>query len=244
MFPAMEALNLDKSRMHYVIADPNGTSTVWAVWHDGTAWMCQDASYYAKAKHNNDPGYQDDNETVIFPSNLSYSEQADSEPDGVRSNGCGLGKDLGNSSLGKYIGNLGGSGTFVVYQSTDEYNRLHYLEESLANLIYEMADVNDQNRITLTRFSRYVDEANCIGPLELTPANADLLRAAVTSIKTSGGTRQDRALEHVYIEHLNDAADKYKSVLPVEMVAKLYIGEEKFRRQHIRNLHNKPGERK
>ena len=206
----MEALNLDKSRMHYVIADPNGTSTVWAVWHDGTAWMCQDASYYAKAKHNNDPGYQDDNETVIFPSNLSYSEQADSEPDGVRSNGCGLGKDLGNSSLGKYIGNLGGSGTFVVYQSTDEYNRLHYLEESLANLIYEMADVNDQNRITLTRFSRYVDEANCIGPLELTPANADLLRAAVTSIKTSGGTRQDRALEHVYIEHLNDAADKYK----------------------------------
>ena len=42
----------------------------------------------------------------------------------------------------------------------------------------------------------------------------------------------------------SDAADKYKSVLPVEKVARLYIGEEKFRRQHIRNLHNKPGERK
>lgn len=33
------------------------------------------------------------------------------------------------------------------------------------------------------------------------------------------------------------AAEKYKAVLPVEKVAKLYVGEEKFRRQHIRKLH-------
>ena len=33
------------------------------------------------------------------------------------------------------------------------------------------------------------------------------------------------------------AAEKYKGVLPVEKVAKLYIAEEKFRRQHIRKLH-------
>ena len=33
------------------------------------------------------------------------------------------------------------------------------------------------------------------------------------------------------------AADQYKTVLPVEKVAKLYVGEEKFRRQHIRKLH-------
>lgn len=206
----LDALNLDKSKMHYVIADPQGTSTVWAVWHDGTAWMCQDASYYAKAKHSNDPGYQDDNETVIFPSNRSYSAQRDAEPEGTRSNGCGIGHNLVGGSLGNYINNNGGSQNFVVYQSTDEFNRLHYLEEALANLIYEMADVNDENRITLTRFSRTVDEEHCIGPRELTPANADLLRDAVTSIKTSGGTRQDRALEHVYDEHLNDPGDEYK----------------------------------
>ena len=41
----------------------------------------------------------------------------------------------------------------------------------------------------------------------------------------------------------NEAAEQYKTVLPVEKLAKLYIGEEKFRRQHIRNLHNK-GEKK
>lgn len=37
----------------------------------------------------------------------------------------------------------------------------------------------------------------------------------------------------------NEAAEKYKKVLSTEKVAKLYIGEEKFRRQHIRKLHEK-----
>ncbi len=32
------------------------------------------------------------------------------------------------------------------------------------------------------------------------------------------------------------AAEKYRKVLPEEKVAKLYIGEEKFRRQHIRKM--------
>ena len=32
------------------------------------------------------------------------------------------------------------------------------------------------------------------------------------------------------------AADQYKTVLPVEKVAKLYVAEEKFRRQNIRKL--------
>ena len=36
----------------------------------------------------------------------------------------------------------------------------------------------------------------------------------------------------------NYAAEQYKTVLPVEKVAKLYVGEEKFRRQNIRKLHN------
>lgn len=31
-------------------------------------------------------------------------------------------------------------------------------------------------------------------------------------------------------------AERYKKVLPIEKVAKLYVGEERFRRQHIRKL--------
>ena len=36
----------------------------------------------------------------------------------------------------------------------------------------------------------------------------------------------------------NGIAAKYKAVLPVEKVAKLYVAEEKFRRQQIRKLHH------
>jgi len=38
-----------------------------------------------------------------------------------------------------------------------------------------------------------------------------------------------------------DAYDDYAKVLPVEKLAKLYVGEEKFRRQHIRKLHGGGG---
>ena len=35
----------------------------------------------------------------------------------------------------------------------------------------------------------------------------------------------------------NEAPEKYKSVLSADKMAKLYVAEEKFRRQHIRKLH-------
>lgn len=39
----------------------------------------------------------------------------------------------------------------------------------------------------------------------------------------------------------NGVAAKYKAVLPVEKVAKLYVSEERFRRNHIRRLHGGEG---
>ena len=42
----------------------------------------------------------------------------------------------------------------------------------------------------------------------------------------------------------NAAVDSYKTVLPVKKVAKLYIAEEKFRRQYIHTLHHKPEDKK
>ena len=42
----------------------------------------------------------------------------------------------------------------------------------------------------------------------------------------------------------NDAADKYKKVLPTAKVAKLYIGEEKFIRLNIRKLRDMQGQKK
>ena len=38
----------------------------------------------------------------------------------------------------------------------------------------------------------------------------------------------------------NQVADEYRKVLPADKVAKVFVAEEKFRRQHIRRLHGRP----
>ena len=207
----MNQLGLDKNQMYYLISDPQGTSTVWCIWFDGHSWMYQDASYYAKAKHGNVPGYQAPNgEIAIFPQNRSYTDQANAEGEKERSNGGGLGFHLSGSGLGKDIDKYYADvQTYQLYTSPTEYNRLHYLEEALANMIYELADANDKNRVTLTRFTKEVKASDDIGPLELTPDNAEILVNAVRSINTDGGTRQDLALAYVYNNHLNNASQGY-----------------------------------
>lgn len=42
----------------------------------------------------------------------------------------------------------------------------------------------------------------------------------------------------------NAAVDSYKTVLPIAKVAKLYVAEEKFRRQYIHKLHHKQEDKK
>jgi len=206
----MDKLNLDKNQVYYIISDPSGTSTVWAVWYDGKNWLYQDASYYAKAWHNNETGYNDPNETAIFPQNRSYSDQSskeDNEAGGknVRANGGGLGFSLSGGGLGNYFNaEKKDTLTFELYTASSIYNRLHYLEEALTNMIYTLADVNDQNRVTLVEFTKEVDGTNdCMGPLTLSPDNVEDLVYEVRHINTSGGTRQDIALSYVYSNYLN-----------------------------------------
>lgn len=38
----------------------------------------------------------------------------------------------------------------------------------------------------------------------------------------------------------SETAEKYRKVLPVEKVAKVFVAEERFRRHHIRKLHGRP----
>ena len=190
---------LDKNQLYYIIADPHGTSTVFAVWHNGERWMYQDASYYAKAWYENADGYRQQGEIAIFPqSNVKFSDQPTTNNQGqkTRANGGDLGMTI-EGTLGNYIGS-GSNKTFQVYTAVDQYNRLHYLEESISRAIYQLSDANVENTATLIRFTKVVDEAQCMGPMELTPENADTLVNSVNAINTSGGTRQDLALEHAY----------------------------------------------
>ncbi len=42
----------------------------------------------------------------------------------------------------------------------------------------------------------------------------------------------------------DDSVEKYRKILTDKKVAKIFVAEEKFRRQHIRRLHERPGEKK
>lgn len=42
----------------------------------------------------------------------------------------------------------------------------------------------------------------------------------------------------------DDSVEKYRKILTDKKVAKIFVAEEKFRRQHIRRLHERPDEKK
>lgn len=87
-------------------------------------------------------------------------------------------------------------------------------------------------------------------------------RALLEALKSDTAT--DKEIDKLLDDYLaaklaqknigKDDAAKYRKVLPSKKVAKLYVAEEKFRRQHIRNFNggaqgkhhpgNKPGARK
>ena len=202
---------LDPNQMYYLISDPNGSATAWCLWHDGETWMYQDSSYYAKAKHQNVEGYLQGDDTVVFPRDQAYTNNYGADPDGkgnLAVNGGGIGRDLGKSSLGGDV--RAGNDTFVIYQAIGEYNRLHYLEEALSNMVIELAELNPQNTVTLTPFTKEVNHADCTQhPIKLDVAGVNLLLENIRNINTAGGTRQDIALQHVHEQHLGAQNSEY-----------------------------------
>ena len=71
-------------------------------------------------------------------------------------------------------------------------------------------------------------------------------KALDEAIKTEKSEKEISRLLDAYLsakaaqsEFEKKADEQFRKVLPVSKVAKLYLGEEKFRRQHIRKLHEK-----
>ena len=219
---------LKDDQLYYIIAEQGTTSTVFAIWRNGEHWMFQDASYYAKAYYENRPGYRQDDEMAVFPTPGAFSSNKTSDKqnvtyiknfnsDGtpnyvteqwqVKSNGGSVGCSLGTKgAIYNDCNNNNGSYTYTIYEATNTYNRLHYLQDSLAHSIRQLSDANDESTVTLIRFNREVDPTECIGPVTLTPDNVEKLVEKVSNIHTDGGTRQDIALEHAYA-HLNGTAN-------------------------------------
>lgn len=88
-------------------------------------------------------------------------------------------------------------------------------------------------------YNQIVKEKNEVHNLSMTTYKA--LKQAVEEGKTNP-EELDRLLnDYLKAKDLchttcQDNAEQYRKVLPAEKVAKLYVAEEKFRRQHIRNF--------
>lgn len=108
-----------------------------------------------------------------------------------------------------------------------------------------------------TELSLTTDEAQRFWPLynEASKAREESFRKVKTTYKALeeaiNANKSDAVIESLlnkYLQALHDNANindeyavKFKKVLPVEKVAKLYVSEEKFRRQQFHKLKNQHG---
>lgn len=192
---------LNKDEVYYLIAEPKGKATVYAVWwgktgngeNDGS-WLFQDAAYYAKAQHGEPEG----GVYVGYPRVNAASMNAEL---GTRSSDGALVKAFNGADLDKCSSRGDFTpDTYPVYKAVPEsngkyYNRLTYLEESMAGLICELATLNPESRVSLEQFNKRVLTERCISRTLNEAGVRDLIRS-VGVIDTEGGTRQDLALQH------------------------------------------------
>ena len=189
---------LDANELYYIIADPKETATVYALWYDGSAWIYQDASYYAKMYNGNGPGYQSAGEVADYAQNTNYQQYTDANSDPKKKcNGGAIAKGMGDSTLSKAIN--AGNTQFMVYRAGKTadgqiLNRLHYLESAVVSAIYQLASINQDNQVGIMEFTKVINNDDIKGPLKLNDAGVQQLVSEVTDINTSGGTRQDLAL--------------------------------------------------
>lgn len=213
----LDALDLDKSQVYYFISDPNGSSTVWALWHNGETWLYQDASYYSKAWHklhadssNNYEGYYEQlGSNIVFPkTGAAYGTTDVSEG---KTNGGDIAVGVGGS-LKTYVDQ--NSPEFTIYTAGGQYNRLHYLEIAVASAITQLEAIDERNYVGLIKFTKKVNDADCVVPARFNSNHNHLnnLIGKVNRINTDGGTRQDEALKKA-IEYQNayypNATKKY-----------------------------------
>ena len=199
----------DKSRVYYFIKDPTTSSTVFAVWWDGTSWMFQDAAYYYKAMH----GVREGNNQVSYP-HAGFGGVGTNFNGAIAYGGADFAENDGTYLIAKTLT----SETFQIYEPIMDggayYTRLSYLEEAMALLIREVGALNPNSSISLVQFASTPSVDECI-TRTLNPQGMQELLAAVGDITTIGGTRQDLALEHVIADeggehdHLSEKNPNY-----------------------------------
>lgn len=212
---ALEDAHLDKNRVYYIITDEQQTSTVWAIWYDESdetkkGWCYQDASYYAKAQFYHELGLTqnviDQGSYVAFVQpgdeyGAGKHASASGKPEYPATNGGGFDKTLG-SQLGKETAN---GKPYTIYTGS-KYNRLHELQEGVSILANLLGSLNAQTTMQLVTFCKTVNE---VVDVPLDNNGIQRMIEEVNKISTSGGTRQDLALDYVKNNNLESGKRNY-----------------------------------
>lgn len=185
MDQAIQAAGLPEDGLYYIITNESTTATVYALWKSSNGyWYYQDASYYAHAQAGTGHTYSDVNNGNGCINGINRS---------------GLGSDLGldiqiNGGVDAGVG--GQKKTYTIYKAADGYNRLTYLKYAMKRMLYELAEMDSSNVVTVVGFdasiegciTRQIDKQNY--------DNVDDIVRFVDSIVTSNGTSQNYGLWH------------------------------------------------
>jgi hypothetical protein len=139
-----------------------------------------------------------------------------------------------------------GAGTAQAQQKFDDSWKERVMSEKIAFLTVEL-NITPEEAQTFWPVYNKVEK-------ELDQARFEVMKsykALAEAVEANKPSKEISVLLDKYLQaktaqdKLDSAtANTYKTVLPVEKVAKLYVAEEKFRRQYITKLHKRTEERK
>ena len=186
--------NLNKDLVYYAIADKTASSTVWAIFYRNGSWWYQDASYFAKAYYKGQSDKIKTSDNISFPSSGAYAS------------GTHGGKLDGSSNMyGANLASVSTTTTYELYTASSQYNRLHYLEQSLNDMLQMLAEINPNATVSLDTFTS--SPQTCVSAVLGKNNGLETLQSYVGNITTDGGTRQDLALQHVRNSHTVSKGD-------------------------------------
>ena len=134
-----------------------------------------------------------------------------------------------------------GAGTVQAQQKTDDGWKERVMSEKIAFLTMELNITPEEAQVFWPVYNKVEKEVD--------QARHDVIRSyknLAEAIDAGKSSKEISTLLENYLQAKvtqdkldNASAETYKGILPVEKVAKLFVAEEKFRRQYINKLHKK-----
>lgn len=134
-----------------------------------------------------------------------------------------------------------GAGTGQAQQKSDDGWKERVMSEKIAFLTMELNITPEEAQVFWPVYNKVEKEID--------QARHDVIRSyknLAEAIDAGKSSKEISTLLENYLQAKvtqdkldNASAETYKGILPVEKVAKLFVAEEKFRRQYINKLHKK-----